>query len=119
MKKNMIAAALLGSLSVLATPALAQNDTRAQLRLTVVDEHRAPLANAMVTLYTMYGDRTVTTDEKGIVVVADLPAASTEWWVRTPGHASITNAERLKPGQNKLTVTLHTWTPQPETESGS
>ena len=119
MKKNMIAAALLASVSMLSTPAFAQKDARAQLRLTVVDEHRAPLANAMVTLYTMYGDRTVTTDEKGIVVVADLPAASTEWWVRTPGHASITDAERLKPGQNKLTVTLRTWTPLPETESGS
>jgi hypothetical protein len=52
-------------------------------------------------------------------VVADLPAASTEWWVRTPGHASITDAERLKPGQNTLTVTLRTWTPVAETESGS
>jgi hypothetical protein len=119
MKNNMIAAALLASLSILSTPALAQNDTRAQLRLTVVDEHRAPLVNAMVTLSTMYGDRTVTTDEKGVVVIADLPAASTEWWVRTPGHASITDAERLKPGQNKLTVTLRTWTALSETESGS
>jgi len=115
--KMLAAAALLTSLAVLQTPALAQSDSRAQLRLTIVDDTNTPLPNAMVTLFTMYGPRTVTTDEKGVAVFAGLPAATTEWWARTPGHVSSTEATRLKPGVNKQVVTLPTakWL----TESGS
>jgi hypothetical protein len=108
--KMIAAAALLTSLSVLQVPALAQNEGRAQLRLTVVDETNAPLPNAIVTVYTMYGPRTVNTDAKGVVVVANLPLATTQWWVRTPGHRSSAEAMRLKPGENKQSVTLHTET---------
>ena len=109
MRMNMIAAAaLLASLSVLQTPALAEDGNRAQLRLTVVDGSNAPLANASVTLFTIEGPRTASTDEKGVVVFADLPAAqTTQWWVRT-GHLSSAEASRLKPGENKQTVSLHT-----------
>ena len=117
MRMKMIAAAvLLGSLSVLQTPALAQTEGRAQLRLTVVDETNAPLPNAIVTVFTMYGPRTVNTDEKGVVVLADLPAEMTQWWARTTG---LSNAEamRLKAGENKQTVTLHAETGH--SESGS
>jgi hypothetical protein len=105
--KMIAAAALLASFSVLQTPALAQNDGRAQLRLTIVDETNAPVPNAVVTVYTMFGPRTVNADQKGIVVFADLPAATTQWWARTPG---LSNAEatRLKPGENTQTLTLHT-----------
>lgn len=118
MRMNMIAAAaLLASLSVLQAPALAQGDARAQLRLTVVDETNAALKNTSVTVFTMYGPRTVSTDEKGVVVLAGLPAAMTQWWVRTPGHVSSADAARLKPGQNTQTVTLHT--AKPLSESGS
>jgi len=106
--KMLAAAALLTSLAVLQTPALAQNDGHAQLRLTVVDMTNAPLPNASVTVFTMYGPRTASTDEKGVVVFADLPAATTQWWVRTPGHRSSADAMRLKPGENKQAVTLHT-----------
>ena len=118
---KIAAAALLASLAVLQTPAFAQADGRAQLRLTVVDETNAPLPNAIVTVFTMHGPRTVNTDEKGVVVVADLPAAMTQWWARTPG---LSNAEatRLKPGENTQTVTLHTVKPVTEaerSESGS
>jgi hypothetical protein len=118
MRMNMIAAAaLLASLSVLQTPALAQNDGRAQLRLTVVDETNAPVPNAIVTVFTMYGPRTVNADAKGVVVIADLPAETTEWWARTQG---LSNAEAtgLKPGDNKETVTLHTAKTE-RSESGS
>ena len=111
---NMIAAVVLVSLSVLSVlpiPALAQNAPRAELRLTVVDETRAPLANATVTVFTMYGDRIVTTDKNGVIVVADLPTASTEWWVHMPGYVSSADATRLKPGENRQTVTLHTAKP--------
>jgi len=116
--KMIVAAALLTSLSVLQTPALAQNDGRAQLRLTIVDETNAPMPNATVTVFTMYGPRTVNADQKGVVVFAALPAATTQWWARTPGFS---NAEvtRLKPGENKQTVTLHaTKTETERSESG-
>jgi hypothetical protein len=110
--KMIAAAAILTSLSVLQTPALAQNeggrvDTRAQLRLTVVDEANAPVPNAIVTIFTMYGPRTVNADEKGVVMLADLPAEMTQWWARTAGLSSA-EATKLKPGVNKHSVTLHT-----------
>ena len=116
MRMKMLAAAvLLASLCVLQTPALAQTEGRAQLRLTVVDETNAPLPNATVTVFTMYGPRTVNTDEKGVVVLAGLPAALTQWWARTAG---LSNAEamRLKPGENNQTITLHIAKPLQETE---
>jgi carboxypeptidase family protein len=114
--KVIAAAALLASLSVLQTPALAQNDGRAQLRLTVVDETNAPVPNAIVTVFTMYGPRTVNTDAKGVVVFADLPASTTiQWWARS-GHLSNAEAMRLKPGENKQTLTLHTAKSLTETE---
>ena len=116
--KMLAAAALLASFSVLQTPVLAQNEGRAQLRLTIVDATNAPLPNAIVTVFTMHGPRTVNTDENGVVVVNDLPAAMTQWWARTAG---LSNAEatRLNPGENKQTMTLHTAKPLTETESGS
>jgi hypothetical protein len=118
--KLIVAAALLASVSVLQVPALAQNEGRAQLRLTVVDETSAPVPNANVTVFTMSGPRTVNTDEKGVVVIADLPAEITQWWART-GQLSNADATRLKPGQNNQAMTLHTSKPLTETrhsESG-
>lgn len=113
--KMIAAAAVLASLSVLQTPALAQHDGRAQLRLTIVDETNAPLPNAIVTVFTMYGPRTVSADAKGVVVFSDLPAAmTTQWWART-GHLANAEATRLTPGENQRTVTLHT----AKSESGS
>jgi len=106
--KLIVAAALLASVSVLQVPALAQNEGRAQLRLTIVDETNVPLPNANVTVYTISGPRTVNADEKGVVVVADLPVEMTQWWVRTPGHLSSADATKLKAGENKQAVTLHT-----------
>jgi hypothetical protein len=105
---NVIAAAVLASLSLLQTPALAQNDRRAQLRLAVVDETNSPVPNAIVTIYTMYGPRTVNADEKGVVVVADLPAELTQVWARTPGALSGAEATKLQTGENRQTLTLHT-----------
>ena len=105
---NMIAAAaLLASLVALQTPALAQIDRRAQLRLTIVDETDSPVANAIVTVYTMYGPRTVNADEKGAVMLADLPADLTQVWARTPGNLSGAEATKLKAGTNTQTLTLH------------
>lgn len=116
---NMIAAALLASFSLHA-PALAQHvDVRAELRLTIVDESKAPVPNALVTIFTMHGPRTVNADEKGVVVLADLPAELTQVWARTAGELSGADASKLKPGENTQTVTLHAARPLAEVESGS
>ena len=112
--KLIVAAALLASVSVLQVPALAQNEGRAQLRLTIVDEANAPVPNAIVTVFTMQGPRDVNTDEKGVVVLADLPVAMTQWWARS-GDLSSAEATRLKPGQNNQAMTLHS----SKLESGS
>ena len=104
---NMIAAALLASLSLHA-PALAQHvDVRAELRLTIVDESNAPVPNALVTIFTMHGPRTVNADEQGVVVVAELPAELTQVWARTPEQLSGAEATKLKPGKNAQTLTIH------------
>lgn len=112
---NMIAAALLASLSLLQTPAFAQSGAHARLQLRIVDATNAPVPNAIVTVFTMYGPRTVHADEKGVVVVADLPAELTQVWARTPGLSGA-EATKLTPGENKQTLTLRVAT---ETESGS
>jgi hypothetical protein len=114
--KTTVAAALLASFSLFQTPALAQTDERAQLRLTVVDETNAPLPNAIVTVFTISGPRTVNTDEKGVVVFAGLPTSTTtEWWART-GQLSNAEATRLKAGENTRTITVHTAKSLTETE---
>ena len=114
------AAALLTSLALLHAPALAQTvATEAELRLTIVDEANAPVPNAAVTIFTIHGPRTVNADEKGVVVVAHLPAELTQVWARTSGDLSSAEASKLKPGQNKQTMTLHPPTPATVIESGS
>ena len=113
---NMTAAALLTSLALLHAPALAQTvTTEAELRLTIVDEANVPVPNAVVTVFTMHGPRTVNADEKGVVVVAHLPAELTQVWARTP-ELSNAEASKLKPGRNRQTLKLHSAT---QTESGS
>ena len=109
MHMNLSAAAVaLASISTLQTPARAQQDGFARLRLTIVDEAHAPVPNAIVTIFTMYGHRTVTADQTGVVVVADLPAGlTTQVWARTREHLEGAEARKLKPGKNKHTLTLH------------
>ena len=103
----MIAAAvLLASLAAFQTPALAENN-RAELRLTIVDEANSPVPNALVTVYTIHGPRTVNADEKGAVVLAGLPAELTQVWARTAGNLSGAEAAKLKAGVNRQTVTVH------------
>jgi hypothetical protein len=105
----MIAAAvLLGSLAAFQAPALAENHPRAELRLTIVDEANAPVANATVTVYTIHGPRTVSADEKGAVVIAGLPAELTQVWARTTGNLSGAEAAKLNAGVNTQTLTVHT-----------
>jgi hypothetical protein len=118
MQTNMIAAAaLLASLFAFQTPALAQMDQRAELRLTVVDKTNSPVPNAVVTVFTIYGPRTVKADDKGAVVVAGLPADLTQVWARTSANLSGAEVSKLKAGSNTQTLTVHT-TPAAN-ESGS
>jgi hypothetical protein len=115
---NMIAAAVaLTSFFTLQAPALAEHDSRAQLRLTIVDEANVPVPNAVVTVFTMYGPRTINADRTGVVVVADLPAETTQVWARTPGRLEGAEATKLTPGENKYTLTLHPARPHTATES--
>lgn len=115
----MIAAAvLLTLLAASQTPVLAQNDQRAQLRLTIVDEANSPVPNAIVTIYTIYGPRTVNADEKGAVVIAGLPAELTQVWARTSRNLSTVEVTRLKAGTNTQTLTLHV-TEAVSSDSGS
>jgi len=102
------AAALLVSLAAFQTPAIAENAQRAELRLTVVDETNSPVPNALVTVYTIHGPRTVNADEKGAVVIANLPAELTQVWARTPQNLSGAEATKLSAGTNKQTLTIHT-----------
>ena len=102
------AAALLVSLAAFQTPAIAENAQRAELRLTVVDETNSPVPNALVTVYTIHGPRTVNADEKGAVVIANLPAELTQVWARTPQNLSGAEATKLNAGTNKQTLTIHT-----------
>ena len=117
----MIAAAvLLASLAAFQTPVLARNDQRAELRLTIVDETNSAVPNAVVTVYTIYGPRTVNADAKGAIVIANLPAELTQVWARAPRNLSGAEATRLKTGLNKQTLTLHTVRPKSgSSESGS
>ena len=117
---NKIAAAVvLASCAAFQTSALAQNDQRAQLRLTVVDETNSPVPNATVTVYTIHGARTVNADAKGAVVMADLPTELTQVWARTR-NLSGAEAAKLNVGANQQTLTVHAATPLTESsESGS
>jgi hypothetical protein len=106
--RNMIAAAvLLTSLAAFQTPALAENRQLAELRLTVVDETNSPVPNAIVTVYTMHGPRTVNADEKGAVVIAGLPAELTQVWARTAGISGV-EVSKLHVGTNEQRVTVRT-----------
>ena len=106
MRKNIIAVALLALLAAFQTPALAHNDRRAQLRLSVIDETGSAVPNAIVTIYTIYGPRTVNADAKGAVVIADLPADRTQVWART-GKLSGAESTKLTVGTNTQTLTVH------------
>ena len=115
--KMSAAAVALASLSTLETPAFAQQDGLAQLRLTIIDETNSPVPNAIVTIFTKYGHRTVNADQTGVVVLAGLPAGLTRVWARMRGHLEGVEAAKLKPGKNRQTLTLHPARPLMDTVS--
>jgi len=107
--------------SLFQAPALAQVDGRARLRLVVVDQDKAVLPNATVTVFTIDGNlpTTVTADEKGVAVFPDLPVGLAEVYARTAGHAPFIEKTTLKRGENAQTATLHSRTAPEGSSSGS
>ena len=90
-------------------PATAQTETRAQLRLLVVDRANVPLPSATVTLFTLDGNPgvTVTADEKGVALFPATAVGLAEIVARHPGHSPYIEKATLKAGSNAETVTLH------------
>ncbi len=103
-----LAALMLVAASLFQTPVLAKADTRARLRLVVVDQNQAVVRNATVTVFTLDGNLgvTATADEKGVVVFADLPAGIAQIYARTPGRAPFIEKATLRRGENAQTATL-------------
>lgn len=103
-----LAALLLITASVLQVPALAQANGRAQLRLVVVDQTRAVVPAATVTIFTLDGNPgiTVTADEKGVATFPTLPVGMAEVVARFPGFTPYIEKTTLKTGANAQTVTL-------------
>ncbi|HXD16570.1 MAG TPA: carboxypeptidase-like regulatory domain-containing protein [Vicinamibacterales bacterium] len=99
-------AALLAAAPVLAqapSPAAAQ----AQLRVTVLDQTGAGIPSAIVTV-TASGSAPikVTGDERGLAVLAALPAAGVQLHVEAPGFEPSDAMVTLRRGANTQTVTL-------------
>jgi hypothetical protein len=103
-----LAALLLTTASVLQIPASAQADTRAQLRLLVVDQTNAALPGATVTIFTLDGNPgvTVTADKKGVAVFPALATGLAEIVAKSPGLAPYIEKTTLQSGVNTQTVTL-------------
>lgn len=116
-----MAALLMLTASLFQTPALAKADSRAQLRLVVVDQNHAVLPNATVTVFTLDGNLgvTATADEKGVVVFPDLPEGMAQLYVRTAGHTPFIEKTTLRRGQNAQKATLGAMTEVPASASGS
>ena len=103
-----IAALALVATALLQTPS-AQSETRARLRLFVVDETHAAVPGATVTIFTLDGKlgTSVTADDKGVAVFPDLPVGLSEIYARTSGYTPYIEAARLRAGANDQTATLH------------
>ena len=90
------------------SPALAQtNAPQAQLRLTVVDQTKAAVAGASVTVTRPEGSEvTIATDERGQATVQALPIAPVQVRVEVAGFEPFEAQLTLRRGTNDLTVTL-------------
>jgi hypothetical protein len=87
--------------------ASAQTPQQAQLRVTVVDQTGGGVPGATVRVVrdaTVIAE--VRTDERGVVAILALPAASVQLHVEFPGFVSSDLAVTLRRGNNNQTVTL-------------
>jgi hypothetical protein len=116
-----LATLLLTAASLFSTPALAENEGRARLRLVVVDQHNAALPNAAVTIFTLDGNlgTTVTADDKGVAVFPNLPVGMAEIYARAEGHAPFIEKTTLKAGENDQKARLHSRTESSDSSTGS
>jgi hypothetical protein len=104
-----LAALFVLTASLIQAPAHAEADTRAHLRLLVVDQANAALPAATVTLFTMDGNPgvTATADEYGVAVFPDLPVGVAQIYARLTGYGPYIEGTTLRGGSNAQTVTLH------------
>jgi hypothetical protein len=86
----------------------AQAGPGAQLRLRIVDQTRAVLPLARVTIYTLDGNPalTVTADENGVATFPALPSGLAQIHATFPGFSPYIEGMRLQPGTNAATVRL-------------
>ena len=106
--KTALAMLVLAAASVLQTPARADAPTRAQLRLSVVDETLRAVPGATVTIFTLDGNPgiSVTADQKGVALFPDLPVGLAEVYARSTGYGPYIEAMRLRSGENAERATL-------------
>ena len=109
-----LATLVLIAASLVHVPLSARSEVRegsnsgAQLRLRIVDQSRAVLPLARVTIYTLDGNPaiTVTADEKGMATFPKLPSGLAEVQATFPGFSPYIEGIRLRPGKNSATATL-------------
>ena len=104
-----LAALLVPGFLMFQAPATAQTETRAQLRLLVVDRANTPLPSATVTLFTLDGNPgvTVTADEKGVALFPATAVGLAEIVAKHPGYSPYIDKTTLKAGSNTETLTLN------------
>jgi hypothetical protein len=110
----VLASLVLVAASLIHTPLSAQSgatapsSSGAQLRLRIVDQSRAVLPLARVTIYTLDGNPgiTVTADERGVASFPALPSGLAQIHATFPGFSPYIEGMRLHPGTNAATVTL-------------
>ena len=107
--KTILSALLVLTATLVNVPAFAESDTRARLRLVVVDETNAAVPNATVTIYTLDGNPgiTVTADDKGVALFPSLPTGMAQIHARHQGLAPYIEKTTLHGGENAQTVTLY------------
>ena len=90
-------------------PAFAEGESRASLRLVVVDQTNAVVPSATVTIYTLDGNPgiTVTADDKGVAVFPSLPTGMAQIHARRQGLKPYIEKTTLHGGENAETVTLY------------
>jgi len=104
----VLTAMVLSAAALMQMPAAAHSSDKAQLSVRVVDQTKAVLPSATVTIYTLDGKpgTTVTADAKGIATFPAVATGLTQVVVKSQGFASRIEKLTLVPGENAQTVTL-------------
>lgn len=99
---------VLSAATLMQMPASAHSSDKAQLSVRVVDQTKAVLPAATVTVYTLDGKpgTTVTADAKGIATFSTVATGLTQLVVKSQGFAPRVEKLTLVPGENAQTVTL-------------